>query len=85
MATTTAIHTRTTQPGAAIIAAWSMQQELESLYALQQAWLSEKARMDDAIDYLEGYGFSVSPHQSWCWADSPHAARIAEIEAHLGV
>lgn len=83
---TTATATRTaTQRGAAIVTAYNLEAELAALYAAQEIWCNEQAAIGDAIHSLECKGFVIRPRHSWAWCDSPHAARIAEIENTLGV
>ncbi len=92
MQTTTATRTRHA-PGAAIVAARNLAQELEDLYALQNQWLDAMQRTDDAIDLLLALGYTVAEpvnritgsKRAWCWKDSPHAARICAIEREMGV
>jgi hypothetical protein len=85
MDTTTVTRTAARQTGAALVTAYNLDTELTALYAAQDLWLKEQAALGDAISVIEDHGFRVRPRFAWCWADSPHAARIAEIEASLGV
>lgn len=85
MDTHTVTRAKTAQRGAALVTAYNLDTELTALYAAQDLWMKEQAAISDAACLLEDHGFTVSPRRSWCWSSSPHAARIAEIEAQLGI
>jgi hypothetical protein len=85
MDTNTVTRAKTAPRGVALVTAYNLDTELTALYAAQDLWLKEQARIGEAVTLLEDYGYKVRPHRSTCWADSPHAARIAEIESQLEI
>ena len=84
MPTTTT--TTAMQPaGVQLVSAHNLLAELDSLNAQQAAWMRQQGQIADAIDFIEAHGFTVRPRHCYCYADSPHAQRIAQIECLLGV
>ena len=58
---------------------------LMALYEKQRDWIDEQNALDDAADLLISRDIFVSPRAPWCWADSPVAAEIAQLETLLEV
>ena len=48
----------------------------------QREWLDLQRQLDAAADLLEAQGVQTD-REPWCWNDSPHAARLTEIEQML--
>lgn len=57
---------------------------LLELYATQERWIDRMNSLDEAASLLSDNGYYIE-RAPWCWADSPVAAEIAQLETLLEV